>query len=60
MDYEILTVFSPTGATFTFRSVRVVLDNESGLVFDYNAMSDGLRKRATFSHRAILGYSTTS
>lgn len=52
-----LCVFCPTGRTYTFKNVDIVLDNETVLVFDYRAMSDGKAKRMTVYKSAIIGTS---
>ena len=56
---DILTVFTDGGCTFSFRDVEVVVDNESVIMFDYGAMSDGRSKRATFYKKRIVGVSRT-
>lgn len=53
-----LCVFLQTGRTFTFKSVEIVHDNESVLVFTYKAMSDGKVKRGTFQKQIIAGWAT--
>lgn len=52
-----LCIFTPTGHTYTFRDVEVVVDNESMLIAEYTAMSDGRRKRVTVIKSAIVAYS---
>jgi hypothetical protein len=52
-----LCLFLPTGHTFTFREVEIAVDNESVLVLNYKAMSDGFRKTATIQKSAIVGWS---
>lgn len=52
-----LCLFLPTGRTFTFREVEVIINNESVLAFDYKAMSDGLSKTMVVEKHAIIGYS---
>lgn len=54
-----LCLFLLSGKTFTFREVKIVQDNESVLVFEYVAMSDGKRKRMTARKDALVGHSTT-
>ena len=52
-----LCLFFATGRTFTFRDVVVLTDNESQISFEYQAMSDGLSKQATFSKFHVVGVS---
>jgi len=52
-------LFLPSGKTFTFTGVDVVTDNESYLVFDYKAMSDGRNKRLAVNKAQIIGWSFT-
>lgn len=59
MKYSILCIFTPTGRTYTFRNVALVCDNETVLVFQYDAMSDGKIKTATFTKATICGWSVT-
>jgi len=54
-----LCLFLLSGKTFTFREVKLVQDNESVLVFEYVAMSDGKRKRMVARKDALAGHSTT-
>lgn len=54
-----LCVFLVSGRTFTFRNVKVVVDNETIIVFEYLAMSDGLKKSGVFYKQHIVGISTT-
>ena len=56
---SILCIFTATGATYTFRDVEIVLNNETNLVFQYRAMSDGRLKTATFFRNRIVGFSVT-
>jgi len=60
MRYDILCIFTTTGRTYTFRNVELLCDNESVLVFNYSAMSDGKIKTATFPKATLCGWSTTS
>ena len=53
-----LCIFMPTGKTFSFKNVTFVHNNESYLVFEYKAMSDGETKEASFIKSNIAGYST--
>ena len=50
-----ICIFLESGRTFTFKDVSEITDNESTLAFSYYAMSDGLRKRVTFSKFRIVG-----
>lgn len=54
-----LCLFFSSGRTFTFRDVIIATDNESAIAFSYRAMSDGLRKTATFSKFHVVGTSIT-
>ena len=49
--------FLPTGRTFTFRNAEIVCDNETVLVINYRAMSDGQHKRLTMQKSGIAGWS---
>lgn len=42
-----LCLFTVNGATFTFRNVTVITDNEKVIQFSYKAMSDGKVKTGT-------------
>jgi hypothetical protein len=57
--YSKLHIFTGEGCTFTFENATDVTSNESGLVFDYVAMSDGRVKRGVFHKSNIVGYSHT-
>lgn len=59
MEYLILCIFTNTGRTYTFKNVKMVCDNETVLVFDYAAMSDGKSKTATFPKATLCGWSVT-
>lgn len=50
-------LFLPSGKTFTFRGARIVTDNETVLVIEYVAMSDGRGKTLTAQKAAIVGWS---
>lgn len=54
---EGMCLFLASGATFTFKNVVVLEDNEKVLVFSYKAMSDGRNKKAAFSKQHVAGYS---
>lgn len=50
-------LFLPSGKTFTFRNATIVTDNETVLVLDYKAMSDGKKKTITVQKGMIVGWS---
>lgn len=54
-----ICLFIPTGRTFTFRNAEITTDNETVLVIEYAAMSDGLKKRITVQKTAIVGWAVT-
>ena len=56
---QILCIFMNTGRTYTFRNVKLMMDNETVIVFSYAAMSDGLSKIATFYKDHVAGVSKT-
>ena len=56
---DMLTVFMESGRTFSFYDVEIVTDNETVIVFDYAAMSDGRKKRGRFYKHRIVGESKT-
>lgn len=60
IEYESICIFTPYGRTYTFKSINILTDNETVLVFQYNAMSDGKIKRATFLKERICGWSLTA
>ena len=49
--------FLESGRTFTFRQCRIVCDNESVIVVEYVAMSDGATKTVTMMKSRIVGWS---
>lgn len=49
--------FTPHGHTFTFRDAMILVDNETVLVVEYTAMSDGQTKRVTMQKKNIVGWS---
>ena len=49
--------FLNTGRTYTFRNVEVLSDNETAITIKYTAMSDGLKKEATFYKAHVVGVS---
>lgn len=51
--------FTQHGKTFTFKGVTLLTDNETMIVFDYQAVSDKLMKRAVFQKSQICGWSST-
>jgi len=57
MKCEMLCIFTPMGKTFTFKDAEIVVDNETMLVFNYIAMSDGKSKKGIFQKNAICGWS---
>lgn len=52
-----ICIFLPTGKTFTFRKTRLLTNNETCLVFDYEAMSDGKLKCMTVQKSQVIGWS---
>lgn len=56
--YETLCIFTIGGHTFTFRDVKVLVDNEDMLVFNYSASSDNNHKHFVGFKSKIVGYST--
>ena len=54
---ESICLFLPSGNTFTFKNLVVLIDNEQVLVFRYVAMSDENRKTMTVYKKQIIGYS---
>ena len=59
LDLTTICIFLPTGRTFTFRNAAIRLNNETELVIDYTAMSDGLLKTATLQKNHIVGWALT-
>jgi hypothetical protein len=59
MGYSILCIFTQTGRTYTFKDVEIICDNETVLMFNYSAMSDGKSKTATFPKINLVGWSVT-
>lgn len=59
-NIKTLCLFLPTGRTFTFKDVVLTTNNETVLVFDYRAMSDGEGKTMTVFRDSIVGYSIMS
>lgn len=59
MKYSIICIFTTTGRTYTFRDIEMICDNETMLVFSYEAMSDGESKVATFPKATLCGWSVT-
>jgi hypothetical protein len=60
MKYTSICLFCPTGYTFTFRDIDLLIDNESTIIFNYIAMSDGKKKIATFYKDTLVGASLCS
>lgn len=58
-QFDMVTVFTDNGRTFSFRDVQFVCDNESVVEFRYSAMSDGRTKTAIFFKSRIVGISKT-
>lgn len=56
---SLLHLFTKEGKTFTFHNVTLIVDNESTLVFDYGAQSDGRGKRFECYKNNIVGFSMT-
>lgn len=54
-----ICLFLPSGKTFTFHGVTLVTNNETVLVFEYKAMSDGKKKVHTAQKSALVGWSTS-
>ena len=54
-----ICLFLSTGKTFTFRDATIVIDNETVLVIQYVAMSDGLIKRVTVQKSQVVGWSVS-
>ena len=54
-----ICLFLPTGKTFTFRDAKITIDNETVLVIDYIAMSDGLVKRVTVQKSQVVGWAVS-
>lgn len=52
-------IFLDSGRTFTFKDATIAESNESVIVIEYTAMSDGLQKRATFYVANVAGISVT-
>jgi hypothetical protein len=57
-EYLKLHIFTHYGKTYTFLDVKVLVNNETILVFEYSAQSDGYTKTAHFLKSAICGYTT--
>lgn len=52
-----ICLFLPTGRTFTFRQCAITTNNETVLVIEYKAMSDGRVKTITVQKSQIVGWS---
>ena len=52
-----ICLFLSTGRTFTFHNTKIVTNNETVLVFDYTAMSDGKLKCMTVQKSQVIGWS---
>lgn len=57
LKYDSICIFTDSGNTFTFKDVEMLCDNESVIQFGYKAMSDELKKIATFPKSNICGWS---
>lgn len=55
-----LHIFTDGGRTFTFLDVTILVNNESTLVFEYGAQSDGATKHGSFDKHRIVGHSISS
>ena len=58
--YEVLTIFTPYGATFTFKNVEIDFSNETYLQFCYLSVASGKKKTAFFQKKMICGWSVNS
>ena len=54
-----ICLFIPTGRTFTFRNARITTDNETVLVIEYVAMSDGRPKTITVQKTQVVGWAVS-
>lgn len=54
-----ICIFCDTGRTYTFRDAAILTDNETVIVFQYQAMSDGKKKVATFQKQRFVGHSVS-
>ena len=61
MEYSTLCVFLPSGETYMFHKVTLLMnyDNRLSLDFDYVSKTDGQDKTATFYISNIVGWSTS-
>lgn len=57
VGFQSICIFMPTGKTFTFRDVNILIENESVLVFNYTAMSDHFVKTMTVYKPGVIGVS---
>ena len=55
--FGLLHLFTVGGKTFTFRDGVLTVDNETTLVFEYSASSDGRKKTGVFQKSNLAGYS---
>jgi hypothetical protein len=51
-----ICLFIPTGRTFTFKNAEILTNNETVLVIEYVAMSDGKSKKITVQKDQIVGW----
>lgn len=54
---KLLHIFTQQGRTYTFHNITQLVTNESVISFNYEAMSDGNIKHATFYVASIAGWS---
>lgn len=59
MTIESICFFTHYGRTYTFRECAIVTDNETVIVVEYKAMSDGKTKRVTMQKTNIVGWAVT-
>ena len=55
---QTLCIFLVSGATFTFKGVKITSNNQTHLAFTYRAMSDGNEKTGNFIKENMAGWST--
>ncbi len=59
IKFSLLHLFTVSGNTFTFKSGVIIVDNETMLIFNYSAASDGKGKTGVFQKRNLAGYSVS-
>jgi hypothetical protein len=57
---KVVTLFLPSGETFTFRDVIEIKDTERELFLTYRSVSDGRDARLEVRKPAIVGFSVKS